>query len=502
MCNIGGFAIGTLCYMLITPFALGVLGKARFGVWALAGAVTSFAKFGNLGFDQGLVKFVAEFWAQKRVKDINKMISTVFACYIAIAGLIMSALLPLRSFIIKRLFHIPSQFQEEAFFVLTGVIVIFFFNLLFSVFRSALLGIQRMDITNGIFAVSRILSAIGIFFFLANGFGLKGLIINRAIMAFLIILADVFYAKRLIKGFKVRISLFSRQHLKRIFKFGMNISLASAALVSYQPVHKVALANFVSLSSIAFYEIGMKVQGMIFNFFSSALTPLLPASSEFKSHKDTQSLEKLYFTTPRVILLTAFPVFTIAAVMAVIFIELWLGEGYMLAARALQFILAAHFISLFVVPAYIISRGIGYPQLSAIASGAGAIVNLGVCIILAITIGYYGILIGILATQVTESALTIFLFHRKTKIPFVKFLKNMPLAAMGTTVILGGLTFRLSSYVSSWNFAKLIAISVSFLLIYAMLILKLGFADQRDRRMFNAMWKQFTGKRSPLTLEA
>lgn len=96
--NVGGFAIMMLCYMVITPFALGILGKVKFGIWALVMAVTSFARFSNLGLDQALVKFIAEFWAEHKIDDINKTVSTALVCYALTAGAVVCVLLFLRRF--------------------------------------------------------------------------------------------------------------------------------------------------------------------------------------------------------------------------------------------------------------------------------------------------------------------------------------------------------------------------------------------------------------------
>jgi len=488
--NVIGFLITVPIILITTRYILGMIGEERFGIWALASVVTSFVQLSNLGIGTALVKFVSESWTNVDTKSLNKTINTVFFTFIFTAGTVATALMLSKGFLVNRLLKIPLEFQSEATFVITGVIIIFFFNLIFSVYNSVLLGIQRMDITNGIVVFSRILWAFGIFFFLSKNFGLRGLIINNGIVSFFTICANIFWVKRIIKKIAINPFLFSFKEFKRIIKYSVNVFIATLTGMAQNPLNKVILSNFVSLPSVTFYEIGLRTQKIVRQVFHVGLSPLLPASSELNSLNNYSQIEKLYLRTSRMLLLTALPVFLFVIVMALPLTRVWLGEGYEMGGRAIQLLLLGHFFSLLITPQYIILLGIGKPQLSALIVITAGGLNALISILLAIRIGYYGVLIGISSSLIFSSILAVFLFHKTMGFSFVKYLKNISLRAIGIGFISVAPVFYFSHFIKVWNLPKLLFMSIMFFLIYGLLIAS-KFVGNEDREVLVSFVKKF-----------
>lgn len=488
--NVIGFLITVPIILITTRYILRMIGEERFGIWALASVVTSFVQLSNLGIGTALVKFVSESWTNTDTKSLNKTVNTVFFTFIFTAGTVATILMLSKGFVVNRLLKIPLEFQSEATFVITGIIIIFFFNLIFSVYNSILLGIQRMDITNGIVVFSRILWAFGIFFFLSKNFGLRGLIINNGIVSFFTICANIFWTKRIIKKLTINPFLFSFREFKRIIKYSLNIFIATLTGIAQNPLNKVILSNFVSLPSVTFYEIGLRIQMMVRGVFQVGLSPLLPASSELNSLNNYSQIEELYLKTSRVLLLIAFPVFLLLIVIALPLTNAWLGEGYEMAGRAIQFLLIGHFFSLLITPQYIILQGIGKPQLSAIIAITAGGLNALISILLARSIGYYGVLIGISSSLIFASILAVFLFHETMGFSFIKYLKNMSFQAIIVGFVSVAPIFYFSHLINFWNLPKLLFISIIFFLIYGLIIVS-GFVGNEDKKILVSLIRNF-----------
>jgi len=390
--NIIGFGITLPITILLTPYVLRILGKEKYGVWALAAVVTSYAQLSDIGMTTAIVKFIAEYCAKEEVDQISTVVSTTFFAFAIIGGLVTGSLLFLRQFIVVDILRVPLELQSDAIFVISGMVIIFYFNLLFSIFDSVLQGVQRMDITNGILVISRILRAIGMYLVLAAGMGLKGLILNSALMSGINIGMNVIAVRLLIHGFVLHIRSCSLQTFKRIVAYAVNILMARLIGLGEEPINKIILSRWGSLSYVAFYDIGYRIADIGRGFISKGLLPLLPASAELHGKGDYHQLKSLLFSLLKLIITFGVPYVFLIVSIAQPLIQAWLGNGYILSARALQVIMVVLLFQILVTPHYIILQGIGKPQVNTVNHLISAIVNIAGAIILIRYLRFYGVL--------------------------------------------------------------------------------------------------------------
>jgi len=487
--NLAGFLITLPILILLTPYMLEVLGKAKFGIWALVAAVTSYTQLSDLGMTTALVKFVAEHWVERDVERISGIVSTAFFSFAVVGGLVAGSILLLRHSIVVNLLKVPPELQTEALFVLTGIVAIFYFNLVFGVYNSILLGIQRMDVTNGIMIVSNVLRAVGMYFFLAYGFGLKGLIVNSAIFSFLTVGANVFFTSRLTAGLKINPFWFSFSELKGIVKYSANIFAARLTGLSQDPINKIIIASHLTLPFVAFYEIGLKVSLMVQQVFQVGLSPLLPASSELASSHNKKELEKIYFTLFRMLYLFAVPVFLLVIVLAEPLVQVWLGDGYKWAARALQFLSIGTLFSLLVTPQYIILQGVGKPQINTIAHAIATGINIVLAIVLVRYIGIYGVFVGVVFSLFISSLFIDSSFRKIANIDLKMYLCQVSPVGIFSCIVLCGILIYCLRFINVWNLGKLTGLAGGFSLFYLAILAFGKVLDEKDRKLIREVFK-------------
>lgn len=471
--NVMGFMVTFPILILLTPYMLNVLGKAQFGIWAIAGVVTSYAQLSDMGMTTAIVKFVAEHWKERDVNRINSIVSTAFFSFAVVGAGVVGGILLLRYFIVMNLLEVPPELQAEAVYIVTGVIIIFYFNLLFSVYNSVLLGIQRMDVTNAISTTSKILRAMGMYLFLVSGFGLKGLIINGAIFSALTIAANVIWARKLTKDLSVHPFWFSFAELWRIIKYSVNMFIVTLVGLGQDPLNKIILAASTSLSFVSFYEIGNRVKDTLRQLFQVALMPLLPASSELKNERNKRELEVLFLSSSRMLYLFAVPSFFLVIVVAEPLVRIWLGDGYTFAARAIQFLLVGNLFSLLISPQYIILYGIGRPWVSTLVSAINGSANIILALILVPLFGYFGVLLAVLVSLFLSSILMIYLFHRTTRYSLIKYIQSLPWKLLAIVSVLTGCTWIISLRINDWmSFFMTVMSFFVFLLVAILMLLK------------------------------
>ncbi|MCK5022757.1 MAG: polysaccharide biosynthesis C-terminal domain-containing protein, partial [Candidatus Aenigmarchaeota archaeon] len=383
--------------------------------------------------------------------------------------------------IVGSLLKVPPEFQSEALFVVSGVVIIFYFNLLFSVYNSILQGLQRMDVTNAIMVVSKVFRALGMWFFLAHGYGLRGLIVNGAIFSSLVIGINILWSKKLLSGLRVNPSLFSFLKLKQIASYSINVFIARIIALGQDPINKIILAWYGSFYFVSFYEIGWRVSMMVRQLFSIGITPLLPASSELDSLRGLEELEKIYLSVSRLFYFFATPVFLVVIVLADPLVQVWLGDGYKLVAIAIQLLLLGNFFSLLVTPQYFILLGIGKPQINTIAHALGAGINVILAIVLVYYIGFYGVLISGLISFLVSSLYIDFQFRKITSSDLSKYIRVVPGYAILAALILAGSLAYATTFVWKWHFAKLIGFAMGFLCLYLAVLKFTGAFNNADK---------------------
>ena len=71
--------------LVMLPFNLAHLGTAEYGLWVLLGSITMHFSTLELGYGSGLVKFVAQYRAQRDPRALNEIASTLFFVFSGLA---------------------------------------------------------------------------------------------------------------------------------------------------------------------------------------------------------------------------------------------------------------------------------------------------------------------------------------------------------------------------------------------------------------------------------
>lgn len=485
--NTARFIFVTLVIVIITPYTLHKLGSMQFGVWALTGVLYTYAQLSDFGISQALIKFVAELDAKKEIQRINEMISTALALYLLLGAFGVLLFLLLREILVIRLFHIPMEFRDEARFVFTGAILVSIMNLIFSVFESILKGLQRMELTSTVTAVTQILSALGVFIMLESGYGLKGLILKNAVIAILLGVASLYLARRVFPSLRLTPALFRMQRAKEILRFGANIQAVNMVVLLLDPFNKILLSNFLSLNFVTYYEVASRIISQVISFFQALADSIYPAVAEIQATRDEKAVSQLHLRSIRYLTLFSLPVFTLVVMLAHPFIRVWLGAGYETSASTLQILAIAWFVSMLVTPAYLIARGIGSPHLSMYSSLATGMLSVFLSVLLITTIGYYGAVLGNALSIILGSILMFFLFHRVVKVSFMEVWRAILTRALVINLFLATLTYFALMWTKSFNLLELGVLAMGYLAFYGGAVVMVGYFDADDKRLISQL---------------
>ncbi len=469
--------------LLITPYALHNLGEVRFGIWALLGVLTAYAKLSDFGMSTGLIKFVAEYQARQEYETRNQLLSTALVLYTVFGGALMLVTFALLGWIVDEVFRLPAEVREEAIFVYAGGMIIFALSLTLNTFSSALQGLQKMDITNALGVVGNVLRVGGTFFFLEAGYGLRGLVFNEGLVALVVAGLGFYFLKRATPDLRLSPVLFRRRLVRTILGYSLNVQISNVAGLFIFQINKVVLSHFLSVAAVSFFELGLRFADRVRVVVFTAVYPVLPAVSEVQVRRGMERVHEIYYRSLRYLLLFGAPVFLLTAVLAPPFTRLWLGPGFERTSVTLQVLSVAFFVTALSFPGSFIVHGIGWPQYSTYASLANGLMTVVFSTVLVKTMGYYGVVVGVLLAQVLQTIFFYYLFHRATGASLGRARREIFSRTLLINVGLAVAAFGLVSRLGAIGWGELVMLAGGYMAVYGLAVLKSGCMGAADREL-------------------
>ena len=186
--------------IFLTPYIISKIGQERYGILAIVAVVTGYFSLLDIGVGDSFLKYFSEYFAKGKEKKVNEVANSGFIFFLIIGILVLAIAFPFMHNLLW-FFKIKASMYNEALFALKLGFLIFVFSSIFGVFSFIPLGLQRMEITNGISISLSIPYVIGTILFLEMGFGLRGLMINNAINAVMIVMANFLVSYKIFKKF-------------------------------------------------------------------------------------------------------------------------------------------------------------------------------------------------------------------------------------------------------------------------------------------------------------
>jgi len=441
--NYAGFGLRLVVSFFLVAYILNQLGKQQFGVYILIETmVTCLALLDIAGIEGAFVKFISEYHTKNDQNKLNQVVSLGFSYYLSFQAILCLAIYTFRQPLFK-LFKLNADAGPDVSFVLLGFLFIALVRGSFRVYRSVLLGLQRMDMTNLIDIVFTIPNVLGTVYFLSNGWGIKGLIINGMIIAVLTVSGHIFCSYRILPGLRLRPFMFGKEIFKEAFFYGVKVQVARFAEIINAQIDKLLLGLILAQNSktmVGFYELGAKPARIIRDLPSQLLPAILPAASQLDALEDKAALSKLYHRGSKYLAIITLPLAFFTIMNADMLINFWLGPGYPKVILALQVLSIGYTTTLLVGMGRLIARGIGVPHFEMHSSILITVLNVLLSAFLIYTIGFEGALLGTALSAIIGSIYFIIMFHKHLETSFWDdiFFDVYPIPAVACILALAG----------------------------------------------------------------
>jgi O-antigen/teichoic acid export membrane protein len=380
--NAIGFIFPVAVSLFTTPYIVHKLNTEIYGIYVLAISLMGILSFLDLGFGQGIIKFVSHYEAKKDFKRINDIINTSLLINIAmglIGGLVIFSF---SGFLAEKVFKVKP---EQLGFTITSFKIVglgFVLNLISSTFSNIPRAIQRYDIPVKIQNTVWFLSVMSSVIVLYSGYGLVEMLTFYVIFQFLGLISYFWFSKKLIPDLKLSLK-FKKDVFKEIFGFSIYTAINSITGNIVFRVDKMIIAYFLGTSAVTYYQIPFTISQIANGFISSVIQFLFPAVSFFNSSGDKNKLKQIYFKSTRYVIAFSLIVFSGLVLFGKPFLKIWIGKEISEISYPLLVIISfVFFFSSISSVGYYYYNGLGLSKVNMISSFVGAIAYIIFAIVL------------------------------------------------------------------------------------------------------------------------
>ncbi len=354
--------INAVAMMAAFPIYLHFLGYEKYGVWLVLATVLSFARLGNLGIDQAVMKLVAEEHGRGDIEGIQRYVTTALALLCLSGGLILIAVLVFKTQIIGA-FKLTGENAKMVSWLLPYIGCLSIYVFLVQALNATLSGLGRMDLANYIQSVGRIVAVTVATILLYTGHDIESLLIGSTVSYLFINVVSLICIWRIARIRLLRINNLDTQRCKRLLRFGGAVFGGSLISMLFSPFNKLMLSRYTGVSSIPVYEIAYRGSMQIRGLVASGLRALMPEISRISGNMTRNAIDRIsqiYRRAMKLIFLFGIPMYGVLIIFAPLLLRVWLGDRFVEALPSVfRIMLIGTFLSLLGVPAYYTLMGVG-----------------------------------------------------------------------------------------------------------------------------------------------
>lgn len=433
-------------WLVLAPVMVARLGAERFGFWAILGVVSGFFMTFDLGLGQALTKFVAEFTASGDHKGRRGVYTAGMLLYCMI-GLLWAALLVAFHGLVLDFFHVPDAGRSEMSQALFAAALTALLLCPYTVIGSVLTGLQRLDLWNAIGTGVTLLQLAAVAALLALGHGLVAIAWAQT-GSVAVGLAWAWLAlRRADSALELDPSAMHPSLWGRLTRYSGALQVINLGVLCQFQLPKVLLGRMDSLTSVAHYELGLRVGFTAWSIALLLAPPLVPALSHLDSIGDRDRLMRLYRRASRYLVGAGMLVGGALVVLAQPLFAVWLGVGQGEAALVCAALGGLMMVNMLTTPGCLVVRGTGNPWMEARYQLVAIALHVVLGPLLIARMQLPGALLAMGISVSVGTLVFLVEFHRAWRVSLRQWLGESALPALTAVLLAGAVAWPI------WNWA-------------------------------------------------
>lgn len=409
--NMAGRGASAFVWLAVTPFVLDRMGPERFGVWSLFFALGgSFATL-DLGMATSMSRFVAVGAARAERRAVLDPLRRSAVVAAATGALWCLLIVVVRQPFIAW-FHVPRDLAPEV----VGSLPLFGASLLaFSiaqVLQGALMGFQRLDLSNGFFLAGLLVHAVVLVVGLSAGGGLfvaalamvVGHVVNGTLSGWAV--------RRAVRRLPERPEP-SGVRWRDLLGFGAAVQATNVFVSGQLQGGKVLLGVLGRLLWVTQFELAFRVANALWSLTTLVQGAVIPAAAHASEAGGRDAVREVYRWACRWIFAGAGVLLAGLWLTSPSVLVLWLGPGHEASFSVARVLAVGFALATVAGPAGAVARGAGWPGLEAATLGLALASNLALAWWAIPRFGPVGAALAIGASYALQGAAMLTALHRR-----------------------------------------------------------------------------------------
>jgi membrane protein EpsK len=488
--NVAVYFINLLLAMWMTPYLIGKLGVALFGLIPLANSVTSYLSLLTLSLNGAVGRFLSIDLQKGDHLSANRTFNTSLIGVLVIA-LVLLPFLAIFSFLVPRIFSIPPGEASSAQLLFFFVFLSFLITQIGSGFSVSSWAKSRFDLRNRILIFSNVLRLVvivSLFTWMKPSAWQVGLAI--LLTSLYIFGGDYRLWRKLTPELSVEPRQFDVSQVRNLFGMGGWLVVDQVGSLLLLNIELIVANTILGAEAAGIYGslllFSILLQG-IAGTVSAVFTPTYVARY---AEGDFEGIHKFSVRVVRLIgLAMGLPAGLLCSLGGPL-LGLWLGDAFR-PWGGLLVLLSFHLaVNLAIQPLFGIRTAYNKVKIPGIVTLLAGLLNVVMAVFLTSRWGLYGLALNsAISLSLRNLIFTTLYSARIQKLPWHTYLAGLLPAILGT-IVAGGLGYVFSLVVPSPNWIELILITGSITAMYIMLAFLFGLNAEEKGMMFQFLKRQ------------
>ena len=334
--------------LILVPYLIHHIGDSGYGTYTLIWSLMLAIDRVEQSLQQGVIKYSAAFAAQKRIEEVNKVISSSFVYSVLLAIVVCIVILSAGRF------YPYAPEQMNSLLIVISITILLVIPL--TPYKGIVLSQQRHYADALSETASKYMNLIMVFvWYHFIGPSILALVVISCVMLILSRFIQVPIAYHLVTGLHNRPANFDRQMLKTVAAFGGMAVLTALCLIANNAGIRWLMGILISPSFVAHLAIIMMPVILLTQIVTASTITVMPATSAYEAKGNLQLLEELLIRSIRYSAILALTGLLAGVILIRQVLIIWIGNEYAF--------LAPYMITLFISSSFMLSTSTAHHML-------------------------------------------------------------------------------------------------------------------------------------------
>ena len=448
--------------IVLTPYLVGHLGRAAYGLIPLAGMMTQYVSIVTQTVSSAVGRFLTIALQRDDTQDANRVLNTAFFSYLALA-LVQIPIFGLVVYYANSIFTIPEALYWDAIALLVCSAISFLISLICGVFGVPIYANNRLDISRALDVASQIARIAGIVaLFVVYGPALRYVGYVSLAVSISTTIVTVTIGKRLAPMLKLNMHAYDWSKLRQLMGMGGWLLVNYVGFLLFLKIDIWVCNRFVGAEEAGDYAAVLQWSNLIRQAGTLLSVVIGPMIIIYYARSEIERLIRLAQVSVRVLcLLLAIPI-SILCVFSSSILRLWLGESFAPMAPLMVIMLCHLTINIGITPLFSTRTALNKVRVPALVSVTMGIVNLSLAILFTkyLSWGIYGVAIaGALTLTFLNAFWNPIYIASLLRQPWHTFLKSM-VSGLFVLAILTVVGIGIKHFVRPASWLQLVTVSI------------------------------------------